>query len=128
MFDAEGLDGGDLDVIDVPPVPERLENGVRETEHEDVLHGFLGKVMVDAENLAFLIVGMHEFIQLPGRGEVVAEGFFDHDMAAALVLALQTRGPDVVDHLFEHRGRDGQIKNAVPARLVPGLELRQDVR
>ena len=32
MFDADGFGGGDLDVVNVIAIPERLENGVGEAE------------------------------------------------------------------------------------------------
>ena len=42
---------GNLDVIDVLLIEERLENAVGESEDEDVLNRFLAQVMVDAINL-----------------------------------------------------------------------------
>ena len=43
----------DLDVFDVVPVPKRLENAVREAEHQDVLDRLLAEIVVDAEHLGF---------------------------------------------------------------------------
>ena len=47
-LDAERLGGGDLDVVDVAAVPDRLEDGVGETQDHDVLRRFLAEEMVDA--------------------------------------------------------------------------------
>src|SRR3990170_1888814 len=41
--DADVFDERDLDVIHVLAVPDRLEDGVREAEHQHVLHGFLSE-------------------------------------------------------------------------------------
>ena len=64
MLHAQRLCGGNLDMVEVPPVPERLEDRIGKPEHQDILNGFLGKVVVDAENLTFFIIGMDELVQL----------------------------------------------------------------
>src|SRR5436309_7625122 len=46
--DRQGLGHGDLHVIDVAMVPDRLEQRVGEAEHEQVLHRLFAKVVVDA--------------------------------------------------------------------------------
>ena len=51
---ADGFADGDLDVIDVFVIPDRLENGVGETHDHQVLDGFLAQIVVDAEDLLFL--------------------------------------------------------------------------
>ena len=49
-LDAEVLSHRDLDALDVVPVPERLHEGVGETEDEHVVYRPLSEVVVDAEN------------------------------------------------------------------------------
>ena len=51
-FDAERLGDGDLHVIDMRVVPQRLEQGVGEAQRHQVLHRLLAEIMVDAENAA----------------------------------------------------------------------------
>ena len=53
-FDADVLRGGDLDVVDVVAVPDRLEEGVGEPQRHEVLDGLLAEVVVDAEDLRLL--------------------------------------------------------------------------
>ena len=53
-LDTERFRRGDLHVIDIIAVPERLENPVAEAQNEKVLHGVLTKVMVDAVDLLFV--------------------------------------------------------------------------
>ena len=50
-LDAEVLGHGDLDVVDVAPVPERLEDAVAEAEDHQVADGLLAQVVVDAVDL-----------------------------------------------------------------------------
>ena len=52
-LDAERLGHRDLDLVDVVGAQHRLDEPVREPEHEDVLHGLLAEEMVDAEDLVF---------------------------------------------------------------------------
>ena len=55
-LDADGLGGGDLHVIDVAAVPDRLEHPVAEPEHQQVLDGLLAEVVIDAEDLLLVEV------------------------------------------------------------------------
>jgi hypothetical protein len=83
-FDAEGFGGGDLDVVDVVAVPDRLEDAVGEAEDEDVLDGLFAEVVVDAEDLALGEDGVDLAIEFLGGFEVVAEGLFDDCADGAL--------------------------------------------
>ncbi len=49
-LDAEGLRHGDLHVLHMVAIPDRLEEPVRETEVEQILHRFLAEVVIDAKN------------------------------------------------------------------------------
>ena len=79
VADAQGFGGGDADVVDVAAVPDRLEQGVGKAQQQDVLHGFLGHVMVDAENPPLCEKAVQNPVQLAGRGQVAAEGLFHDD-------------------------------------------------
>ena len=50
-FDTQLLRHGDLNALDMVAIPERLEEGVREAEDEQVLHRLLAEVVVDAVDL-----------------------------------------------------------------------------
>ena len=69
-LDADGLGRGDLHVIDVAPVPDRLEHAVGEAEHQQVLDGLLAEVVIDAEDLRLVEVLVQQRVQLAraGRG------------------------------------------------------------
>ena len=49
--DPDVLGGGDLDVVDVVAVPDRLEQRVGEPQRHQVLDGLLAQVVVDPEHL-----------------------------------------------------------------------------
>ena len=67
-FDADRLGRRDLHVVDVAPVPERLENAVAEAEGQDVLDGFFAQVMIDAIDLALLENLVNIVVQFAGAG------------------------------------------------------------
>lgn len=58
VFDADGFGRGDLHMVDVAPIPQRLKHGVGETEDEDVLHRLFAQVVIDAEDLVLREHGM----------------------------------------------------------------------
>jgi len=86
LLDADGLGGRDLDAGDVVPVPDRLEDRVREAQDQDVLDGLFTQVVVDAEDLGFLAAALNNPVQGLGAAVVRAKGFLDDNPAAAGVL------------------------------------------
>ena len=51
VLDADRLGHGDLHVVDEVAVPQRLDQGVGEAEHQQVLHRLLAEVVIDAVDL-----------------------------------------------------------------------------
>src|SRR5699024_7393094 len=104
----------DLNVIDVRPVPDRLEQGIGKAQGEQVLDRFLAQVVVDAEDRLRWEYPLHGFVQVPGAGQVVAEGFLeDHTPPGTVVVLGQPGGGQLVqDHRELVRG-DGQIEGVV---------------
>ena len=104
-FDAEALGHRDLHVLDVVPVPDRLEERVREAEVEEVLHRFLAEEVVDAEDARLVEDAAQQLVQRPGRIEIVSERLLDNDpgvrRAARLAQAL--------DHGREHARRNREV-------------------
>ena len=77
-FDAEVLGDGDLHVIHVAPVPERLEDAVAEAEDQHVADRLLAQVVVDAIDLRLVEDAQH-VVQGARAVEVVAERLLDDD-------------------------------------------------
>ena len=78
VLDPELLGHGDLDLVDVPAVPDGLEDGVGEAQGEDVLDRLLPQVVVDPVDLV-LVEGLVALV-VEGLGalQVPAEGLLDH--------------------------------------------------
>ena len=62
MFDAHGFGGGDLHMVDVIAIPERLDDAVGEAEDHDVLDGLFAQIVIDAVDLVF----GEDLLQIPG--------------------------------------------------------------
>jgi len=116
---AERLRHGDLHVVDVRAVPDRLEQPVGEAQDQDVLDGLLAQIVVDAEDLLLAEVAVHPAVERQGRGQVAAEGLFDHDPGEGVRAgrggrgAGQSRPAEVVHDAGIERRRGGQVEQAV---------------
>ena len=76
-LDADRLGHGDLHVVDVLPVPERLEDAVGEAEHQQVLHRLLAEVVIDAVDLLLDERRVQTLVERTRGGEVAAERLLD---------------------------------------------------
>ena len=81
-FEPDGLGGRDLNVVDVAAVPQRLEEQIGEAKDQQVLHGLLAEVVVDAKHVLVVENASEGAVELLGGCQVRAEGFF-HDDALA---------------------------------------------
>ena len=98
-LDAERFGDGDLHVVDVLVVPDRLEDRVGEPQRQQVLHRLLAQVVVDAEDLVLGEVLVKPLVQLLRGGEVVAERLLDHEARPA------RRATALADLVHERRDR-----------------------
>ena len=89
---AELLGHRDLDVLDVISVPDRLEEGVGETEIQQVLHRLLAEVMIDAKDRRFGEHLVQRLIERLRARQVAAEGLLDDDARVLRASGLR-RGP-----------------------------------
>ena len=78
---AYGFGHGDLDVIDILAVPERLEQHVAKANRHQVLHGLFTQVVIDPVNLTFVKIFGERCIQGFGGLQIPAKRFFNDDTA-----------------------------------------------
>ena len=106
-------------MVDVAPVPDRLENSVGKAEGENILDRLLSQVVIDAVNLLFAYC-LEKFLVQGARGiQVAAEWFFD-DYSSPLVifLAHQAGGGELLhDGAKEIRG-GGEIVEIITVSSV----------
>ena len=92
LLNANSLRHGDLYVIDVTAVPDRLEDSVRKAECQDVLNGFFAEIVVDAVDL--FLAGYAQELLIEGLGgfQVVPEWLFNNDATPVLAIFLHQPG------------------------------------
>ena len=76
--DIERLGHGDLDVVHVGPVQQRLDHRVGEPDEQHVLHRVEGQPVVDPEDRLLREVLVHGVVELPRAGQVDAERLLHH--------------------------------------------------
>ncbi len=125
VTDSHRLGDGDLDMIDVVAVPDRLEDAVGEAEDEQVLHGFLAQIVIDAIDLVLLQDLVGDLVEVARGFQILTEGFLDdhatppigHLGHAGLAQAAESR-------LIDER-RCRQIIETVAAIPILGFDLGQ---
>ena len=118
MADAELLVDGDLHVVDVIAIPDRLEHAVGEAQHQDVLDRLLAEVVIDPVDLVLVEDFQQCAVQGLGRGEVGAERLFDHQPPPRAVgLLQQTGAAELAADRRECIRRRCQIEQPVAAGL-----------
>ena len=127
--DADVLGHGDLHVVDVVGVPERLEHLVGEPHRQDVLHRLLPEVVVDPEDRLRREGLGQGGLELLGRLEVVPEGLLDHHPTPGVgALVDHVVLLELVDHHAEEPRRDRQVERVVAARAPHHVELVEGAR
>ncbi|CAM5734932.1 hypothetical protein SFUMM280S_04815 [Streptomyces fumanus] len=122
--DADVLGHGDLHVVDVGPVPDRLVHLVGEAQRQDVLDRLLAQVVVDAEDLVRLEHVVHQRVQLLGARQIVPERLFDDGAApGALGGVRETVLLELLDHLGEELRRHREVEGVVAAGAPGGVQL-----
>ena len=124
VADPQVLGHRDLHVIDVVPVPDRLENAVGKPKSQDVLNRFLAEVVIDAKNLGFIEEFAQAAIQSAGRIQIMAEGFF-HDDAAIAPVAVELGVRQTLGQGLDHTGRHRHVKDAIGLEAPLVLLLRK---
>ena len=113
------LGHGDLYLVDVVPVPDGLEDGIGEPEHQEVLHRLLAQVVVNAIDLLLTEYAVDVAVQLLSGLQVGSEGLFDHDAPPTLQLVRHARVRQGVDHRFVQPGSQREVVQAVERVSLP---------
>jgi len=74
------LGHGDLHMLDEIPVPQGFEDRIGKPLDEEVLHGLLAEIMVDAEHLRLLKDAGDHAVEFMRRGQIAPERLLDHNL------------------------------------------------
>ena len=108
--DADLLGHGDSHAVDEIAVPERLEDRVGETLHEEVLHRLLSRGSGRSENLVFGEDGAEGGVQFAGGPRSLPKGFSMITFECCGVPGMpggETARPEIQDNRRKDRGRGG---------------------
>ena len=112
-FDTEGFSHGDLYVVNVVALPDRLEDAVGEAEDEQILNGLFAEIVIDAKDLALAKDSVDLVVEFAGGVEVVAERFFDDDGDAALLGPRHAVRAKILNDAGEKLGRSCEVEKTV---------------
>ncbi len=130
QLDADRLGRGDLHVLDVPPVPDRLVDAVPEAQGQDVLDRLLPEEVVDPVDLLLRHHLQDPAVERLRGGKVGAEGLLDdHPPETAPGVGVVAGRPQAVDDRPEKTCRHRQIEDDVALPLpAAGLEQGGELR
>src|SRR5271166_323882 len=115
---------GDLHMVHVVRVPDRIPQLVGEAQRQDILHRLLAQVVVDPEYRLLREDRVDHVVEITCALQVVAERLLDDDPAPSIVL--RAGQPGLVQLFAHHRerlGRDRQVEGVVAADAALGVEL-----
>ena len=78
-FQSDGFGDGDLHVVDMRCVPQRLEHQVGEAQRQQVLDGLLAQIVIDAEDPVFGEGCGYRVVDDLARFQIDAERLFQAD-------------------------------------------------
>ena len=107
--DPQRLGRGDFNVFNVVPVPQRLEDAVRETCYQHILNRLLTQIMIDTVNLLLVEIPEQFAVKLHRARVIVSERFFDDKALPSSRLAGQPRVMQRLCHGGIHKRRYGKV-------------------
>ncbi len=124
-FHAQAFGHGDLHVVDVRGIPQRLEQDVGKTQCHQVLHRFLAQVMIDAIDAILREHRADGLVERVGRGQITPQRFFDDHAALRQAETAQAfadraevgRGGGQVIDLFQGGVRGEHCGQIAPAGI-----------
>ena len=104
-----------LHVIDIAPIPKRLEHRICETKYENVLHRIFAEVVIDPVDLLLAELFVQLLVDVLGRFQIAAEWLLNHDAAEAILFHGLARFAQPGGDPGIQFGRDREIIEAVAA-------------
>ena len=133
VFHANVFGSGDLNVIDVLVVPDRLKDRVCKTKSKNPLHDLFAEVVIDSINRVFFKGAAKRAVQTCGTRGIVTEWFFNDDplptrllaveAAPALAFGHKSRAIDALNNRRVQTRRDRQEKQNIAAAVVRRVEF-----
>ena len=113
---------GNLYVVDIVSVPQRLKHGIGEAEHQHVLYRALSQIVVNPVDLFLPQEVGDPPLQRLGAFQVVAERFLDHNPSPAALLIEQTCPAQLFSDYAKFGGTDRHVEGDIAGQSLILLE------
>src|SRR5690348_2362070 len=125
LLDTEAFGGGDLNVIDIIPIPEWLKDAVPKSHGQKILDRILSQKMINAIDLRLIEDFENRAVELFRGSEVAAKGLFDNNAHPGVFFRrLRKIGfLNLRDHLGINNGRCGQVEEAITLQMALLVEF-----
>ena len=88
LLNPHGFCGSDLNMVNILPVPNRLENTVAKSERHNILYRFFPEIVINSVNLVLIEHFFELLIQGTGRLVIMPKGFLnDHTPPMSILFA-----------------------------------------
>jgi len=111
-FHTNGFRDGNLDMIDIVLVPDRLQHAISKTEHQHILHCLFAQIVIDAVDLVFVEMHLNGAIEQAGGIEIMTKGLFDNHAAPSSPPLCRT--PESYRHSPTVPPQEGKPRGAWP--------------
>src|SRR5580692_8389397 len=118
VFNSYRLSGGDFNIVNVVPVPDRLEQRIAEAENEDVLHCFFAKIVVNPVHRFLVEYAVHYVIEYVRRFQVPPEGLLQNNSRPPMLAAVQSYCSQTFNDWSRYRRGRRHIEQMVWARTI----------
>src|SRR6202158_2225600 len=124
MLHADGFRRGDLNVVHIIAVPQRLDDVVRKAKDHYILDSLFAEIVIDAVDLLFRQNLLQLLVELLRRFQIMAEWLFDDAARPAPVFFFRQAGfAQLLDDRGEESWRDRQIEESVSERVMKLVSL-----
>ena len=128
LLDAQAFGDGDLDVINVIAIPDRLKDAVAKTKYQNILNRLFAQIMIDAIDLSLLYGTQKIGVQSFGGIQIAAEWLFINKPPPIAVLFFAKAVLDyLVRDVCKQCGRRGEIVKIILRYLMRRGDLADQI-
>ena len=90
IADAKRFGRSNLNVVNIIPIPKRLEYRVRKSSHQQILHRLFPEIVIDSIDVVFVKMSLPRKVKLTCRLNVVTEWLFNHQSSERTFAPVQS--------------------------------------
>src|SRR5215469_11253518 len=98
-FQSDILCHSNLYVVNITPVPHRLEDAICQAKNKNILYCFFAEIMIDAIDLLFFEDPGNLAVQFACRYQVMPKRLFNDDARPAFAVSIQAHRAKTLDDI-----------------------------